>query len=254
MRWTANNGMQRTALRAAADAERYLLRAGSNVILLYARKGESIMKSNLKTIGGRILSILFVIFLTACGSGGGDDGNNGSQPQVATLDSSYFPLTNGVTMVYIDNNGDQWTIKMSDENNAFKMELSKNGEVYENVWVTSGTDGLKESKEQIWVDPNNYLNSTQGGNPKGAGYVEEWHLWSPSFIVFPYGLKVGESRTITKNEEIYIPDGNDGVVGGCATESWTDWNYIEQESTVTVEKEETITVPAGTFDTLKVKP
>ena len=142
---------------------------------------------------------------------------------------------------------------MTAENNAFKMELSKNGEVYENVWVTSETDGLKESKEQIWVDPNNYLNSTQGGNPKGAGYVEEWHLWDTPFIVFPYGLKVGESRTITKNEEIDIPNGNDGVVSGCATQSWSNWKYIEQESTVTVEKEETITVPAGTFDTLKIK-
>lgn len=32
------------------------------------------MKSNLKTFGGRILSILFAIFLTACGSGGGGGG------------------------------------------------------------------------------------------------------------------------------------------------------------------------------------
>jgi len=133
------------------------------------------------------------------------------------------------------------------------MELSKNGEVYENVYVASDAEGLKESKEQIWVDPNNYRNSTQGGNPKGLDYVEEWHLWDTPFIVFPWGLKVGESRTITRNERIYIPDGNDGVVGGCATQNWTDWKYVQQESTVTVEKEETITVPAGTFRTLKVK-
>jgi hypothetical protein len=34
------------------------------------------MKSNLRNFGGRILSILFAIFLTACGSGGGEGGSS----------------------------------------------------------------------------------------------------------------------------------------------------------------------------------
>jgi len=46
--------------------------------LLYARKGEGVMKSNLRNFGGRILSILFAIFLTACGSGGGGGGGSDS--------------------------------------------------------------------------------------------------------------------------------------------------------------------------------
>jgi len=57
-----------------------------------AGKGESIMKYNLKTIGGRILSILFVIFLTACGSGGGGGGGRKSEErgQPLTMDNVFI--------------------------------------------------------------------------------------------------------------------------------------------------------------------
>jgi len=45
------------------------------------------MKSNLKIFGGRILSILFAIFLTAGGSGGGGGGgsNSSGEAMVAVL-------------------------------------------------------------------------------------------------------------------------------------------------------------------------
>ena len=72
-------------------------------------RGEGVMKSNLRHFGGRILSILFAIFLTACGSGGGGGGSdsggggNGGGATNATITGT----VTGTTVVAVDENGNE---------------------------------------------------------------------------------------------------------------------------------------------------
>jgi hypothetical protein len=192
------------------------------------------------------LSLVLSIMMVLCA---GSRHEGAVSAQGLSLDASFFPLLDGGWNSYDDGS----TIRVLADNDSYVMKLfGSGGTLYENRWLTSDTEGLKETKAQMWVDPYDYRKNTQNGAPRGAAFVDEFHLWSPSFVVFPWGLKVGESRIITGDEEISIPSGNDGAVGQCAVQNWTSWKYVRQEATVTVEKQESITTPAGTFNTLKV--
>ncbi len=70
------------------------------------------MKSNLKIIGGRILSILFAIFLTACGSGGGGGsdsggGGNGGGNGGGATNATITGTVAGTTVVAVDENDNE---------------------------------------------------------------------------------------------------------------------------------------------------
>ncbi len=226
---------------------------------LFAKDGQSDPSPTKNAVGGFVMKTIHnpvVVVLRICVVAsiilvlhGGAVRNSRVSAQEMTLDASYVPLYDGGWNSYDDGS----MIKVLASNGSYMMHLfNGNGELYEKKWIASDSSGLNETKAQIWVDPNDYRRNTQYGAPREAGYVEEFHLWNPSFTILPWGLKVGESRVIAADEEISIPNGSDGAVGQCATQNWTSWKYVRVETTVTLETAETITVPAGTFDTLKI--
>lgn len=112
------------------------------------------MKSNLKIFGGRILSILFAIFLTACGgSGGGGSSDSGSDTPTPTtptptgsLNFKSLDLNNTVSLAKVSLAADGGTGDSGSSMEGFqvkveKLELKKSDSTY--VTVYSGNEYLE---------------------------------------------------------------------------------------------------------------
>jgi hypothetical protein len=198
------------------------------------------MRMGLPLIG----CVLSSVFLWACS---GHSSNNNpaapSGPLPTTLDASFFPLTPAIL-----NYDDGSTIRV--QTNPTRLEFSMSGVLFQVVYLEDDGSGVLESRETVWVKPTDYRET--GTND--AGFIQSDRRFTPPFYLFKWGLKLGEPGfDMLTDEEIVVPTGQDGMTGGCATTPWTDWKYVQQFRHAGVVANERVTVPAGTFNTLKIE-
>ncbi len=118
------------------------------------------MKSNLKIIGGRILGILFAIFLTACGSGGGSGGEDGN-----LITEFNVPIAD----ITVDGNRDDWLAVNPAATDAEGDDISSfTGADAKGLYIAQSSDGSTIYVMMDFYDgsPNSLLasSSTTDGN------------------------------------------------------------------------------------------
>ncbi|MBI5409356.1 MAG: hypothetical protein HZA14_08325 [Nitrospirae bacterium] len=192
------------------------------------------MKCNLNNFGGRVLSILFAIFLTACGSGGGGGGGDptpGGEPPTEAATTykmaEYFPLGQGDTWAYTT------------------IENGVTGSYTRTVNGTQTVNGVEAVK--VIEDSGDYhlmTSDTNGLTEYGDYKIEDWGwyrlAYSPPINYFQNVISVGTKKTLS-SDTTYTDSNNLSTTGTFSVET-------------TVEGVEDATVPAGVFNNcLKIK-
>ena len=125
---------------------RYLLREGRNTILLYARKGDVMMKNIMRGLAALILPALLMILLIACGSGGGGGGSSDSGGNNDSGESSGGTTTADSAATFIAGNDINVKTETIDDTGGI-ITISGTGTYLDGAQITFPAGALQSTTE-----------------------------------------------------------------------------------------------------------